>query len=70
MTEKYPIYQNNEQITLKNKEVEPIELVQMNIYQSKTYRKDLNWLHFDDEPGAQDLCRNLPYENALANENL
>ena len=25
----------------------------MNIYQSNTYRKDLNWLHFDDEPWVQ-----------------
>ena len=24
--------------------------VQMNTYQSKTYRKDLNWPHFDNEP--------------------
>ena len=26
----------------------------MNIYQSNTYRKDLSWLHFDDEPMVQD----------------
>ena len=26
----------------------------MNIYQSNTYRKDLYWLHFDNEPRAQD----------------
>ena len=32
------------------REVEPVETVQMNIYQSDIYRKDLNWLHFDDEP--------------------
>ena len=24
--------------------------VQVNTYQSKTYRKDLNWPHFDNEP--------------------
>ena len=30
------------------------ELVQMNIYQSNTYRKDLSCLYFDDEPSAQD----------------
>ena len=29
------IYQNNEQTSLKNKEVEPVEQIQMNIYQSK-----------------------------------
>ena len=28
----------------------PVKLVQMNIYQRNTYRKDLSWLHFVDEP--------------------
>ena len=36
------------------KEVEPMEPVQMNIYQSNTYRKDLSWLHSKDEPRAQE----------------
>ena len=27
----------------------------MNIYQSNTYRKDLSWLHFHDEPRAQEV---------------
>ena len=31
----------------------PVKPVQMNIYQSNTYRKDLSWLHFDDEPWVQ-----------------
>ena len=35
-----------------NKKVQPVEPVQMNIYQSNTYRKDLNWLHFDNEPNV------------------
>ena len=26
----------------------------MNIYQSSTYTKNLNWLHFDDEPRVQE----------------
>ena len=26
----------------------------MKIYQSNTYRKDLSWLHFDDEPRVQE----------------
>ena len=26
----------------------------MNTYQSNIYRKDLNWLHFDDEPRVQE----------------
>ena len=30
--------------------MEPIQPVQMNIYQSNTYKKDLTWLHFDNEP--------------------
>ena len=35
-------------------EVEPVEPVQINIYQSNTFRKDLHWPHFDDEPRVQD----------------
>ena len=35
-------------------EVEPVQAVQMNICQSNTYRKDLRWLHFDDEPRVQE----------------
>ena len=35
-------------------EVEPVELVQMNICQSNTCRKDLRWLHYDHEPGVQE----------------
>ena len=27
----------------------------MNIYQSNTYRKNLSWLHFDDEPRVQEM---------------
>ena len=42
--------QNNEQISLENKEVEPVEPAQMNIYQSNAYTKDLAWLHFYNEP--------------------
>ena len=34
--------------------MEPVEPVQMNIYQSNTYRKDLTWLPFGDEPRAQE----------------
>ena len=35
--------------------MEPVEPVQKNIYQSNTYRKDLSWLHFDDEPRVQEM---------------
>ena len=34
--------------------MEPVEPVQMNIYHSNTYRKDLSWLHFDNEPRVQE----------------
>ena len=30
--------------------MEPVQPVQMNVYQSNSYRKDLSWLNFDDEP--------------------
>ena len=46
----HAIYQNNKQTSLENKELEPVQPVQMNTYQSNTYRKVLSWLHFDDEP--------------------
>ena len=48
------ICQNNEQTSLENKEKEPVKPAQMNIYQSNTYRKDLNWLYSDDEPRIQE----------------
>ena len=35
----------NEKTSLKNKEVEPVEPVQMNIYQINTFKKDLGCLH-------------------------
>ena len=40
--------------TSRKKEVEPVEPVLKNIYQSNTYRKDLSWPHFDDEPRVQE----------------
>ena len=47
----YEIFQNNEKTSpTRKKEVGPIALDQMNIYQSNTYRKDLSRLHFDEEP--------------------
>ena len=43
--------QKNKQASLEKKEVEPVEQIQMNIYQSNTYRKNLKLkLHVDDEP--------------------
>ena len=38
----------------RKKEVEPVEPVLKNIYQRNTYRKDLSWPHFNDEPGVQE----------------
>ena len=35
------------------RKVEPHEPVQRNIYQSNTYRKDLNWLHLSNELRVQ-----------------
>ena len=37
-----------------NKEAEQIQPVQMNIYQGNIYGKGLSWLHFDDDPKAQE----------------
>ena len=34
--------------SLKNTDVEPTGPVQIKIYQSNTYRKDLDWLPFDN----------------------
>ena len=39
---------------MRKKEVEQAEPVQFNFCKSNTYRKDLSWLHFDDEPRAQE----------------
>ena len=37
------------------KEVEPVQPVQMNIYQTNTYRKELRWLHFNNEARVQEM---------------
>ena len=41
-------------MSLEKKEVEPVEPFLKNIYQSNTYRKDLSWPYFDDEPRVQE----------------
>ena len=51
---KNAIYQKKEQTSLENKDAEPLEPVQMNIYQSNTYSKDLRFLHLKDEPRVQE----------------
>ena len=40
----------NSKITFhESKNMEPVQPVQVNIYQSSIYREDLSWLLFDDE---------------------
>ena len=46
-------YWNIKWISHKNEEVEPVQLVQMNIYQ-KIPIVYLSWLHFDEESSFQD----------------
>ena len=41
VTENRAIYLNSEMTSQKNKEVEPVKPVQINIYQSNNYIKDL-----------------------------
>ena len=45
---------NNEWTFHENKQVEPVQLVKKDIYQSNTCIKDLSWLHFDDKPKVQE----------------
>ena len=54
MTEKSCNLSEQHIVPLENKEVEPVEPVQMNIYQSNNYRKDLSWLHFSNQPRIQE----------------
>ena len=44
-----------------NEEVEPVQTIQIKIYQSNTYRKDLSWLYFDDESRTQE-SQQVKYE--------
>ena len=47
---------NNRKImtSLENKDMKPVEQVQMNVNKSNTYRKDLTWLHLDNDPRVQE----------------
>ena len=42
MKEYHAIYQHNKDNSLQNKEVEPVEPIQMKVYQKHTYRKILS----------------------------
>ena len=46
----------NKQTSLENRKMELVEPVhlQKNRYYSNTYRKNLSWLHFHDEPRVQE----------------
>ena len=46
--------------------MEPIEPVQMNIYKSNNYRKDLSWLHFDDEPQIQERQQGKDQQSCIS----
>ena len=37
----------------------------MNIYQSNTYRKDLSWLDFYDDPGIQESQQVLDWQSYI-----
>ena len=43
-----------ERTSLKNREVESVEPVQINIYQNNTYKKHLSWLYFNNELRVQE----------------
>ena len=51
---------------MESKEVEPGEPVQMNIYQGNTYRKDLSWLYFDDDPMVSDRLQVKEQQSYMA----
>ena len=51
------LYTNNNRkimTSLENKDMTPVEQVQMNVNKSNTYRKDLTWLHLDNDPRVQE----------------
>ena len=42
-----------------------IHPVQMNIYQSNTYKEDLRWPYFDDEPSVQERQQELDQQSYI-----
>ena len=46
--------------------METVEPVQMNIYQSNTYKKYLSWLHFDDEPRVQERQQEKDQQSCIS----
>ena len=49
-------------IRITSRQVEPLL---MNIYQSNTYRKDLRWPHFDDEPRVQEKHQMKDHQSCI-----
>ena len=54
------------EITKKCQNIMTRIVVQMNIYQSNNYRKDLSWLHVDDEPGVQEKEQVMDQQSAIS----
>ena len=44
-------------LSSKIKKMDLVEPVRMNIYESNSYRKDLSWLHFSNEPRVQEKVK-------------
>ena len=65
VTENNAIYENNKLTSLEKKDVEPVEPVLKNICHSNTYRKDLSWAHFNDEPRVQEKQQVKDQESCL-----
>ena len=55
------IYQNNEWTFHKNKKVELVAQIQLNIYQINTKRKDLCWIKSNYEPTLRE--EEILYDN-------
>ena len=57
-------YETNTKWTCHDiEELRPVKLIQVNIYQSHSYRKEVSWLNFDYEPrvpGRQQVKINSP----------
>ena len=59
-------YTTDKQTALENEGVEPVEPVQMNFYQSDTYRKDLSWLHLGYEPRVQERQQGTEQQSCIS----
>ena len=55
VTKNDPTYSNKVWTFHENKEVDTVQPVQVNIYQSNTFGKDLGWLHFNNIPRVKEM---------------